>query len=191
MTEEHKRKISKANKGKRLGKYHTEETKKKMKKSHTGFKHSLKAKKKMSEIKKGYIPWMKGKKHSEEARKKMSNTRMGYKPTKEHLKNLSKSHIGKTMEKSSNWQGGKSFEPYPFEWTETLRRSIRERDNYVCQMCSELQGDKAHAVHHIDYNKKNCDPNNLITLCCSCHMKTGGKKRNFWINYFTDKHKVF
>ena len=37
--------------------------------------------------------------------------------------------------------------------------------------------------HHIDYNKKNCSLNNLITLCRSCHMKTN-TNRNYWINYF-------
>jgi len=44
-------------------------------------------------------------------------------------------------------------------WTETLRRSIRERDGYICQMpgCNKQQGDKAFDVHHIDYNKENCN----------------------------------
>lgn len=38
-------------------------------------------------------------------------------------------------------------------------------------------------VHHIDYNKLNCNPNNLITLCKSCHMKTNFN-REYWLDYF-------
>lgn len=48
----------------------------------------------------------------------------------------------------------------------------------------ELSGRfKKHDVHHIDYNKFNCNPENLITLCKSCHVKTN-HNRNYWINYF-------
>jgi len=38
-------------------------------------------------------------------------------------------------------------------------------------------------VHHINYNKKNCDINNLVSLCRSCHMKTNFN-REYWIKYF-------
>ena len=86
-------------------------------------------------------------------------------------------------ENSIFWRGGTSLELYPVDWIETLRRSIRERDNYVCQVCSKLQGDIAHAIHHIDYDKKNCNPNNLITLCINCHVKTNFN-RQYWIEYF-------
>lgn len=82
-----------------------------------------------------------------------------------------------------NWKGGKSFEHYPSDWTNTLRISIRERDNYICKICGEKQGDIAHHVHHIDYDKRNCDPNNLVTLCSHCHKKTNGN-REYWIKYF-------
>jgi len=80
---------------------------------------------------------------------------------------------------SCNWQGGLSFEKYSIDWTETLRISIRERDRYTCRVCGNKQGDITHHVHHIDYNKENCNPTNLITLCISCHMKTN-TSRNKW-----------
>ena len=86
-------------------------------------------------------------------------------------------------EKSHLWKGGISFEPYSLDWTRTLRRSIRERDHYTCQLCSKQQEDCAHAVHHIDYNKANCNPDNLITLCNSCHSKTS-INRDYWIRIF-------
>lgn len=56
---------------------------------------------------------------------------------------------------------------YPLEWTKLLRDKIRERDNWICAICERPGLD----VHHIDHNKDNCDVDNLITLCTSCHMQ--------------------
>ena len=97
-----------------------------------------------------------------------------------------KSMLGKKGVLSPAWRGGKSFEPYTIDWTETLRRSIRERDNYTCQLCGKLQSDRAFSIHHIDYNKRNCNPENLITLCIDCHPKTNFN-RKYWTKYFNDK----
>lgn len=85
--------------------------------------------------------------------------------------------------KNNNWRGGISFEPYSIDWTKTLKRSVRERDHYTCQLCGALQGDIAFDVHHIFYDKKNCNPEYLITLCHKCHTKTNFN-RNYWMNYF-------
>lgn len=76
---------------------------------------------------------------------------------------------------SPHWLGGLSFEPYSFEFNSQLKKKIRERDNWKCQICY-LAGKY---VHHIDYNKKNNSENNLITLCNSCHGLTNGN-RNVW-----------
>ncbi len=76
---------------------------------------------------------------------------------------------------------GKSKEPYSNDWTETLKKSIRERDHYQCQLCGKF----GKHVHHINYNKKNCDPINLITLCHCCHMKTN-RNREHWEGYFVN-----
>lgn len=35
-----------------------------------------------------------------------------------------------------------------------------------------IEGRYAHHVHHVDYDKHNLEPTNLITLCPSCHGKT-------------------
>jgi len=35
------------------------------------------------------------------------------------------------------------------------------------------------AIHHIDYVKKNCVPENLITLCYSCNSRANYNK-GFW-----------
>jgi len=118
---------------------------------------------------------------SEETRIKMSKNNVCYwkgkKLSEKHKKNIGKGERG---DKNGNWQGGKSFEPYSVDWTDTLKRSIRERDHYICQLCSSQNN---LTCHHIDYDKKNCDPDNLITLCIKCHSKTNFD-RNKWINYF-------
>lgn len=68
---------------------------------------------------------------------------------------------------------------YPFGWNK-MRKIIRERDEYVCQLCGILENNEDHHhVHHIDYDKNNLDTNNLITLCRRCHNMTH-HGRTFW-----------
>ena len=176
-TEEHRRKNSEAQKGKKL----SEETKKKIGDFWRGKKRifSEEHKRKSKELRLQYNRSWAGKYHTEETKLKISKAHQGMeKPWVIHPENKG--------ENNSNWQGGKSFELYGVNWTEALRRSIRERDNYVCRICRKLQGDIVHDVHHIDYDKKNCSPVNLITLCHVCHDRTN-KNRERWIKYFRDK----
>ena len=99
----------------------------------------------------------------------------------------SKAKIGaaQTGEDNHNWLGGISFEPYPPKFNDRLKRQIRERDNHTCQecLCTEEQLGRALDVHHIDYDKKNNCPENLIALCQSCHSQTGFGRED-WIEYF-------
>jgi hypothetical protein len=64
--------------------------------------------------------------------------------------------------------------PYSLDFNERLKELIRDRDNRQCQLCSlpEEENSRKLPVHHIDYDRKNCDPRNLISLCDSCHSKT-------------------
>ncbi len=173
-TKSYREKLSKLCKGRKP----SEETKRKMSLAHKGNNRGFK---------KGDIPWNKGKKC--ERFILLNKQRIGKKLTKQHRRNISESLRGKkhgwekTGEEHWNWKGGKSFEPYSVDWTKTLRQSIRERDHYTCKICGEKQGDRAFSVHHIDYNKLNCNLDNLITLCTSCHTKTN-KNRDYWIKYF-------
>lgn len=80
--------------------------------------------------------------------------------------------FGKGGELSPVWNGGISFEPYSAEFNKNLKRQIRERDNYTCQLCKKF----GNFVHHIDYNKKNCSPDNLITLCNSDSSKVNSNR---------------
>jgi len=89
-----------------------------------------------------------------------------------------------------HWEGGKSFEPYGLEFNPAFKEQIRERDNHTCQECDYTEdqlGYKLHC-HHIDYNKKNNHPNNLISLCRSCHPKTNFSKQS-WERYYKNKLK--
>lgn len=83
------------------------------------------------------------------------------------------------------WLGGISFAPYPIGWIEKLKEAIRLRDNHTCQLCGSEQREMKYKldVHHIDYNKENLDPKNLISLCRSCHPKTN-VQREQWIMKF-------
>ena len=130
-------------------------------------------------LKHGKETSMFGRKHSEETKLKMREAR---------LKNPISAFKGRKrpdmrerfmQEKNPNWQGGKSFEPYTTDWTITLKRAIRERDNYICQKCSQY----GNSIHHIDYDKKNCNSNNLITLCRRCNTEVNFN-RKYWTNYF-------
>jgi hypothetical protein len=87
-----------------------------------------------------------------------------------------------------NWQDGISKEPYSQEWDNYLKGQIRERDGYICQVCLKPQkGLKRKLdIHHIDYDKKNCDSDNLISLCQSCHMKTN-RNREQWQSVFASQ----
>jgi predicted nucleic acid-binding Zn ribbon protein len=87
-----------------------------------------------------------------------------------------------------NWRDGISKEPYGFEFDNNLKMMVRKRDNFTCQQCgyTEEQLGKKLGAHHIDYNKKNNNTNNLISLCKICHGQTNFKRED-WINYFQKK----
>lgn len=76
---------------------------------------------------------------------------------------------------------GNSHLPYPPEWHQ-IRKIIRQRDKYRCIICLKF----GKIVHHIDYNKKNCEENNLITLCIKHHIITNSN-RDYWYAYFLHK----
>ena len=90
-------------------------------------------------------------------------------------------------DKNVNWIDGRAAinNQYPKEWTNSLRNDIRLRDNDTCQVClrSGTFLQELLSIHHIDYDKNNCDPTNLITTCRKCHTKTNFN-RDVWQRYF-------
>lgn len=85
-----------------------------------------------------------------------------------------------------SWMGGISFEPYGVEFNNVLKEQIRKRDSYTCQGCGTTKNRRGFPVHHIDYNKRNNEWWNLITLCDSCHMKTNFDRKS-WQDYFENE----
>jgi 5-methylcytosine-specific restriction endonuclease McrA len=137
-----------------------------------------------------------GKKHTKEWREAASKRNRGrispmkgrHHTIKARLKNSLSQKCKLSGDKNPQWTGGYSLK-YSIDWTRSLRISIRERDRYICQMCGEKQEERAFDIHHIDYDKKNCNPDNLITLCRRCHMRTN-YNRNKWIIYLKNKLKT-
>jgi len=123
----------------------------KRKKKYKRYKFTAEHRKKLSKAGKKNAYW-KGKKLPLEIRKKISKANSG--------------------ERHGNWQGGRR--PHPPTFSGFLKNTIRERDNYMCQVCGKNNKslDRKLCVHHIDYDKKNNDPLNLISLCDNCHGLT-------------------
>ena len=73
---------------------------------------------------------------------------------------------------SPNWNGGSSNAPYCVNWTAEFKNYIKERDGYLClnPYCNSKDPTDL-TIHHIDYNKQNCNPSNLITVCRSCNSR--------------------
>lgn len=175
-TEETKKKLSEAHKGKqawnkglkgfRDGHIVSEETRKKISQSRKGIQFTEEHIKNLSESHKGNITWNKGKKGlykaSEKTRKKQSKIR----------KKNKKNH--------PNWKGGIS----PINniirkgidyrlW----REAVFARDNFTCQKCGTIGGKLA--AHHIknfaQYPELRFAIDNGITFCKECHMEFHNK----------------
>ncbi len=118
-------------------------------------------------------PRMLGKHHTKESRKKISKATAGE----------GNPMYGRRLENAPAWRGGKSFIAYPLGWSKTYREQIRYRDGYRCQLCGvpEVECNRKLDVHHIDYDKKNIEEKNLISLCTVCHSGTN-HNRLYWYN---------
>lgn len=100
LSEETRRKLSEARKGKytgekhsMYGKHHSDESKKKMSEAHKNM--SEETKKKMSEAHKGQTAWSKGKKFSEEHKKKLSEAHKGKHHSLSSIQKMSDAKKGK------------------------------------------------------------------------------------------------
>jgi len=142
-----------------------------------GKKHKDKSKKQISLSKTG----IKGRKHSKETIEKIRKWNIGKSVSSKTKLKISENHADVSGNKNPRWNGGSSLEVYPSIFNKILKALIRERDNHICQECgkTEQENGRKLAVHHIDYKKKNCNEDNLISLCHSCHNKTN-TDRPYW-----------
>ena len=165
LTEEHKRKIGLANKGKK----HSEETKEKIRQHNlknprrywTGKKRPYKSRPSM----KGKEPWNKGlTKNNDKRVKKYANKLKG-----------KKGLFGKD---NPSWKGGvtpinhllRKSDEYK-EW----RNAVYQRDNWTCRICGIKCSNKQIVAHHIllfsEYPHLRFAIDNGMTLCRKCHLK--------------------
>ena len=181
LTEEHKRNISKALKGRmpkfipnNIGKHLSVATEFKNghPQSNTGRTHFKKGCKLTEEAKSNISKRLMGNKYS-----------LGYKHT---LETRIKDSEARKGVKHWNWQGGinpindtirKSFE------FRIWREAVFTRDSYTCQKCGRLGGEER--SHHIknfaQYPELRFAIDNGITLCKKCHQefhRIYGKKNN-------------
>jgi len=124
-----------------------------------------------------------------EVRKKISKSKMGQKlgikrpnHSKWMIENcpmkkpeISQKFIG---ENNPNWKGGISCEPYCDVWLDKdFKEAIKERDGYQCLNPTCNKTSNRLSSHHINYIKKDCRPENLITLCVSCNSKANKDRK--------------
>ncbi len=92
------------------------------------------------------------------------------------------SNIDQYGEKNPAWKGGRTKE-YALIRTskeyDMWRKSVFERDRYICQICHEISKGNLHA-HHIKefskYPELRMVLDNGLTLCIDCHQKVHNKK---------------
>jgi len=61
---------------------------------------------------------------------------------------------------------------YPENWDE-IALEIKCAANFECKHCGHVDDQPSGhvlTVHHIDGDKSNCDPLNLVALCQRCHL---------------------
>lgn len=142
-------------------------------------------------------PWkrypspFKGRHHTKESKRQQRISRLGHEVLISTREKLSKATSGKNNpnfgngdrirgSKNPNWLGGIWLGQNQYRMFKKDRDKILERDLYQCLLCYEST---TLNVHHIDYNRKNREDNNLITLCARCHGKTN-YDREFWTKFF-------
>ena len=115
------------------------------------------------------------------------NPNYGKKRSLETKKKTSASHQGIPLEE---WTHFTSFNPYSPEFNDRLKKYLRKKFNYICQLCGDRiikqTPKKFLCIHHINYNKKDCREENLIPLCNFCNTSVN-KDREDWTKFFQNK----
>jgi hypothetical protein len=78
------------------------------------------------------------------------------------------------------WKGGIKCEPYCDAWLDwEYKQDLMERDENRCWNPDCWGTNDDLCLHHINYDKKDCRPINLITLCVSCNSRANSN-RDYW-----------
>ena len=158
-----------------VGRKESEAVKAKMSKSMTGILKPVGFAEKISKLKMGNT-YMLGKKHSAATKRQMSESRIA---------------LDIVGEKTTGWQGGISALPYAPKFTRTFRRKIRRLFGEICIVCKHaaIELGESTCLHHIDYDKQNCELSNLCLLCRCCHAATN-HNREYWRKKLSALKKV-
>jgi len=91
---------------------------------------------------------------------------------------------------SASWRGGISKVGYCPTWNDReFKEYIYERDNNQCHNPYCYQTSNRMVRHHIDYDKGNCSPDNIILVCNSCNARAN-KHRKYWKKLYTRIMKI-
>jgi hypothetical protein len=113
---------------------------------------------------------MKGKHHTEETRRKISEALRG--------------------DKHPCWQGGITIKGYCPIWNNKgFKLFIKDRDGNRCKNPYCKGNSKRLSVHHINYDKQDCIPFNLITVCTGCNT-IANRNREYWQILYTNIVKI-
>ena len=85
-----------------------------------------------------------------------------------------------------HWRGGIQYDPYcPIFYDPEFKEMIFKRDGYECQNpdCWENCDHMPLIPHHINYNRMDCNPRNIITVCWSCNSRAN-HNRGFWQRHY-------
>ena len=147
------------------GRHHKPETREKIRRVRTGAHASEKTRAKLRVAHAGEKNHFWGKHHTPES--------------------ISKNSLAHSGPNHPCYRDGTSNGPYGLGWN-TTRREIRIRDEHLCQHpeCYRPENGKHHECHHIDRNKKNNNPANLILLCYEHHEETRRGNADYWIEYY-------
>ena len=126
-----------------------------------------------------------GMKHTNRTKRKMSISQKGrifLEKTRHKMSIAAKARGTPSGKLAPNWQGGKSFEPYPPEFNKERKERVRNRDNRSCSLCGkgEIQVGRRMPIHHINGNKDDCSFSNLAAVCISCNVKAKGKNLDLY-----------
>jgi 5-methylcytosine-specific restriction endonuclease McrA len=68
---------------------------------------------------------------------------------------------------------------YPSDWEE-IAGQVKERAGWRCEHCGhphQVEGSHILTVHHLDGDKSNCNPDNLLAACQRCHLSIQARYR--------------
>jgi len=168
-------------------KKHTKETKKKMSESLKKLWSDDEYAKKMSDSRKGYVMPEEQKRKVSESKKEDKHPLYGKHRTEKVKEKIRNSVYHKNLKNENhwNWKGGISKQPYDKTFNNRFKNLIRKRDNQICMLCGIHREKLSMAldIHHINYNKLITLPQNSISLCRGCHVKTNINRKH-WIKFF-------